>query len=463
MRVHFVGVGGYGMSALAELLLRRGVDVSGCDARPNQRSDRLAALGARIWAGHDVSHLEGVDRVVYSTDVPTDLPEMAEADRLGVERVHRSQILAEAMAGAYAVAVTGTHGKTTTTALTTHLLAAAGQDPVGVVGGEIDAWGGGVRVGRGGVVVAEADESDGSFLRYRPDVAIVTNIEPEHLEHYGGDFARVLAAYGRFLSQVAPGGAAILWRGDPRLRRLGEEAGARVRWYGLEADADVRAEGVEAAAGGMAFDVVRDGKNLGRVRLAAPGAHNVLNALAAIEAGLAAGAAWDAIAPALAEFRNAHRRFEVVYRGPQGVVVDDYAHHPSEIRAVLAAARALGHERVCAVFQPQRYVRTRNLWPEFVEAFDDADSLVVLDVYAPAGEAPIPGVSGEALAQAIARRHPHVRYARSLDAAADMAVEAWRPGDLWLTMGAGDVWRVARELGARLCGTAGSTVSGTGA
>lgn len=463
MRVHFVGIGGYGMSALAELLWRRGIEVSGCDARPNQRSDRLAALGIRIWAGHGSAHLDGVDRVVYSTDVPADLPEVVEAARRGIERVHRSQILEDAMAGAFAVAVTGTHGKTTTTALTTHLLAAAGLDPVGIVGGEVDAWGAGVRHGEGAVVVAEADESDGSFLRYRPDVAVITNIEPEHLEHYGGDFARVLAAYGQFIDQVRAGGTAVLWRGDAELARLATtRTRSRIRWYGLEQGADIRAAGVEARGGAMAFDVVRDGLALGRVDLSLAGVHNVLNALGAIEAALTAGAAWEAVAPALGRFVNAHRRFETVYRSSAGCVVDDYAHHPSEIRAVLAAARALGPGRVCAIFQPQRYVRTKNLWQDFVRAFDDADTVIVLDVYAPAAEAPIPGVSGEALARAIAARHGAVRYAPALQAAVDMAIDGWRPRDLWLTMGAGDVWRAARDLAGRLAGPDAVRVTGTG-
>lgn len=450
MHTHFVGIGGYGMSALAELLHVRGARVSGCDARPNQRSDRLVRLGVPVLAGHDPSHLEGVDRLVYNTDVPADLPERAAAAARGIPIAHRSDILAQALEGAFAVAVTGTHGKTTTTALTTHLLAAAGLDPTGIVGGEVDAWGGGLRVGRPDLVVAEADESDGSFLRYHPDVAIATNLEPEHLEHYGGSFEHVVEAYGRFLAGVAADGARVVWAGDPVLARLAGAANGRVRLYGEEPHSDIRALDVRPLDGGMTFRIVRDATDLGPVRLSLPGRHNVHNALAAVEAALLAGAAFERLGPALAGFANAHRRFEILYAGPTGRVVDDYAHHPSEIRAQLQAARSLAPARVCAVFQPQRYTRTRSLWSEFVRAFDDADQVVLLDVYAPAGEAPLPGVSGAALASEVAERRPGVRFAPSLDAAEAMAAAAWRPGDLWLFMGAGDIWRAAHALARRM-------------
>jgi len=448
--VHFVGIGGYGMSALAELALARGEAVSGCDARPNARSERLAGLGVRVFAGHDPGHLPASGRLVYSTDVAADLPELVAARARGLDVVHRSQLLAEALAGGYAIAVTGTHGKTTTSALTTHLIAASGLDPVGIVGGEVDGWGGGVRLGRGRVVVGEADESDASFLRYHPDVAVVTNVEPEHLEHYGGDFGRVLAAYARFVGQIRPGGAAVVWAEEPHRTAVTQGFAGRVRTFGDGSGADIRAADVVHAPTGSTFTVVRDGAVLGRVALSLPGPHNVRNALAAIEAALLTGARWDALAPALARFTNARRRFERIYEGPAGLVVDDYAHHPTEIRAVLDAARTVGATRVCAMFQPQRYVRTKALWHEFAGAFAEADDVLILDVYAPAGEAPIEGVSGEALARAIASRHARARYAPSLAAAVDMAEAAWQPGDLWLTMGAGDVWRAARDLGSRM-------------
>ncbi len=449
MHTHFVGVGGYGMSALAELLHGRGERVSGCDARPNQRSARLARLGVMVLEGHALSHLEGVDRLVYSTDVPADLPERARAAARGVAVVHRSELLAQALEGAFAITVTGTHGKTTTTALTTHLLTAAGLEPTGIVGGELDAWGGGLRLGRRDLVVAEADESDGSFLRYHPDVAVVTNLEPEHLEHYEGRFENVIEAYGRFLAALAPGGVAVVWAGDRRLARLGR-ANGRVRLYGEEEASDIRAVDIRPAAGGSAFRVLRDGVDLGGVQLSLPGRHNVHNALGAIEAALQAGAAFERVAPALAAFTNAHRRFEVLYDGPAGRVVDDYAHHPSEIRAEIRAARALAPGRVCAVFQPQRYSRTKNLWDDFVTAFDEADEVLLLDIYAPAGEVALPGVTAAALAREVAARRPGVRHVPSLEAAAHAAAEAWRPGDLWLFMGAGDVWRAARAVVERL-------------
>lgn len=446
---HFVGIGGYGMSALAELLHRRGERVNGCDARPNARTARLAALGVEVLHGHDVRHLEGVERLVYSTDVPADLPERVEAVRRGVASVHRSEILALAMGGAFAVAVTGTHGKTTTTALTTHLLAAAGLDPTGIVGGELDAWGGGLRLGRADLVVAEADESDGSFLRYHPDVAVVTNVEAEHLEHYGGSFARVREAYAHFLAGVAPGGRRIVWADDPLA--LAATAGLTdVRRYGEAPEAEVRALDVVLDAAGSTFRVLRDGCDLGPVRLALPGRHNVHNALAAIEAALSAGGAFPAFVPALSSFRNAHRRFEVLFAGALGRVVDDYAHHPSEIRAGIGAARALAPGRLCVAFQPQRYSRTRALWDDFAGAFADAEEVVLLDIYAPAGERPLDGVSGSALAAAVRERRGNARFAPTPDEAAELVLSLWRPGDLWLFMGAGDVWRAARAVAARL-------------
>jgi UDP-N-acetylmuramate--alanine ligase len=447
------------MSALAELVHRRGGQVSGCDARPNQRSARLAGLGVAVAEGHDVAHLRGVDRLVYNTDVPADLPERALAPGQGVRVVHRSDLLAEALAGAFALAVTGTHGKTTTTALITHLLTAAGLDPTGIVGGEVDAWGGGLRLGRPDLVVAEADESDASFLRYHPHVAVVTNVEPEHLEHYGGSFARVVEAYERFVGGMAEGGRAVIWAGDPSAARLAAAARARgvARLYGEEPKADIRALDVAVEGGAMAFRVARDGLDLGPVRLSLPGRHNVHNALAAVEASLLAGAAFERLAPALGRFTNAHRRFEILYSGDDGRVVDDYAHHPSEIRAELAAARLLNPGRVCAVFQPQRYSRTKNLWDGFLTAFDDADEVMLLDVYAPAGEAPLPGVSGAALARELGARRRGVRYAPSLEAAEEMSAASWRAGDLWLFMGAGDVWRAAHALARRAARRAGAT------
>jgi len=453
VRVHFVGIGGYGMSGLAEVLQARGVAVSGCDARGNRRTERLGSLGIPVAIGHDASHVAGQDRVVYSTDVPLDLPELAAAREAGVAVVHRSEVLAEVLAqGTDRVVVTGTHGKTTTTTLITHLLAAGGLDPLGIVGGEVDAWGGGVRLGRGRVVVAEGDESDGSFLRYHPSVAVVTNVEREHLEHYGGDFARVLEAYGQFLAQVVPGGTAVLWQGDPRLMALVPQvpATATVHTYGEEPDAGMRARDVTPAPDGLAFVVERAGTALGRVTVPLHGRHNVRNTLAALDVALTLGVPWPPLVRALTAFANAHRRFEVVARTGGVTVIDDYAHHPTEIRAVLAAARELGPRRVVAVFQPQRYVRTRNLWQDFLSAFDGADAVILTEIYAPPGEAPLPGVSGAALCREIARRHPRCRFGPSLDDATDLAWEELREGDLLVTMGAGDVYRVAEQVRRRL-------------
>ena len=481
MRVHFIGVGGYGMSGLAEANWARGDIVTGCDARDNSRTRRLSKLGVKVCIGHGPDHVEAQDRVVYSTDVPQENPELERARARGIPVLHRSEVLAEFVGeGERSVVVTGTHGKTTTTTLVTHLLAAAGYDPTGIVGGEVDAWGGGVRLGSRRVVVAEGDESDGSFLRYHPHVAVVTHMEPEHLEHYGMDFERVVNAYGQFLSQVAPDGTAVVWYGLPRLHTLLGRVSACVRTYGYgeREDGDgrrdegqpgsgrgedganrvrseerggeppwIRAAEVRASSRGLTFEVIRQGRNLGSVFVPLHGLHNVRNTLAALEVALTLGAPWPSLVEGLATFANAHRRFEILARSGDITVVDDYAHHPTEIRSVIAAARELEPRRIVAVFQPQRYIRTQNLWQEFVTAFDGADEVILTEIYAPAGEERIPGVSGEALARAIAFRHPSVAYAPSLDDVAFRLLKDVRPGDLVLTMGAGDVYRVGQTLG----------------
>lgn len=453
MRVHFIGVGGYGMSGLAEVLQAHGHEVSGCDARENQRTKRLARLGVRVAIGHDAHHVAGQDRVVYSTDVPAGNPELAAARTFGVPILHRSEVLAELLAlGKRSVVVTGTHGKTTTTTLITHLLAGSGFDPLGIVGGEIDSWGGGIRLGSTDVVVAEGDESDGSFLRYHPTVAVVTCMEPEHLEHYGMDFERVVEAYGTFLGQVDAAGTAVIWDGEPRLKALAGHVRGTVHLYG-DAGGDgvwMHAADVKATPAGLAFGAIRDGVDLGHVFVPLHGLHNVRNVLAALDVALTLGAPWRKLVESLATFANAHRRFEVISRAGDITVVDDYAHHPTEIRAVVAAARELAPGRIIAVFQPQRYVRTKNLWHEFVSAFDQADAVVLTEIYAPAGEERLPGVSGLALAHDIAEHHPNCRYAASLDDVFSLLVSDLRPGDLVLTLGAGDVFRVAHDLRAHL-------------
>lgn len=461
-RVHFVGVGGYSMSGLAEVLHAQGHEVSGCDARASSRTRRVADRGISVWTGHDPAHLEGVEEVVYSTDVPWDNPELAAARARGLVLRHRSEVLADVLHQGRGIAVTGTHGKTTTTAMIGWILLQAGRDPTVLLGGEADYLGGGVRLGRGPEVVAEADESDGSFLRYRPWAAVLTNVQPEHLEHYGGSFGRVVEAYRRFAGQVEPAGVRVLCADDPVLAdmsRASWEKGRTVT-YGLEGDAQWRAADLRREeGGGYAFTAVREGEPVVEVRLRVPGRHSASNALAALAVAAEVGVESSVAAAALGTFANVRRRFEVKGRVAGALVVDDYAHHPTEIRAVLRAARDLAPRRVLAVFQPQRYTRTLALRDEFAQAFGDADVAVILDVYAPAGEVPIPGVSGEDLAMRINAVDPgKAVYADSHAGAVRLVAERLAEGDVVVTMGAGDVYRVADAL----CRGAEAAVQGRG-
>ncbi|QIA26329.1 UDP-N-acetylmuramate--L-alanine ligase [Thermaerobacter sp. PB12/4term] len=457
-RVHFIGIGGYGMSGLARVLLARGARVSGSDVRPSDRTRWLAGNGAEVHIGHDARHVAGADLVVYNTDVPADNPELVAARQAGIPIWHRSQVLADLINHRQGVAVTGTHGKTTTTAMTGLVLVAGGFDPTVLVGGEVPEFGTATaRLGHGPWVVAEACESDGTFLRYFPRIAVVTNVEPEHLDHYEGDFRRLLDAFRGFLGNVRPGGLVVACGDHPVVRQLlaGLPAGrVRVARYGVEAeDCHLRARDVQTGPEGTRFSVWQDGRPLGEVTLAVPGEHNVLNALAALAVGLEVGVPFGVAAQALAGFHGAKRRFQVIYDRDGILVVDDYAHHPTEIRATLRAARqrrgAAG--RVIAVFQPQRYSRTRLLMDEFARAFGDADKVILTEIYAPPGERPIPGVSSAVLAERIAQEEGRpVDLFSSREDLIEHLLATVRPGDLVLTMGAGDIWTVARDLARRL-------------
>lgn len=454
MRYHFVGIGGYGMSGLAQILLQRGEAVSGSDVNPSERTARLEALGARVFHTHEKANVQGADVVVYSTDVPWDNPELRAARDLGLAVRHRSEILAAIMNQGRGVAVTGTHGKTTVTSMTALVLERGGLDPTAVIGADVPFYGSNAKLGRGEYIVAEADESDGSFLRYRPTLAIITNVEPEHLDHYGGDFERLLAAMAQFLAQVVPGGAAVLCSDDARLRRIGAGLSRPVLWYGLGPEAEVGARDVVTSRTENVYTAVFRGRELGRVTLRVPGIHNVVNSLAAVAAGLHLGVAFETIGAALGEFRGAKRRFQVIGQHEGITVVDDYAHHPTEIQATLQAARERTPNRVIAVFQPQRYTRTQLLLREFGESFGQADEIVLTDIYSPPGEKPIPGVSAQALAELIRQRERReVSCLSRPEDIVEYVLRLARPGDTILTMGAGDIWKVAKTVAERLSAT----------
>ncbi len=445
--VHFIGVGGYSMSGLAEILKSRGYRVTGSDAKASTRTERLLRQKVPVTIGHDPSHVDRADIVVYTSDVREDNVEFAAARKAGTTLLHRSDVLAALLAEGRSIAVTGSHGKTTTTTLTGHLLEASGREPTVMVGGEVDAWGGGVRMGRGEWIVAEADESDGSHLKYTPDVAVITNVEAEHLDHYGGDFDALKRAMADFVSHVKDGGTAVLGADDPYLSTLGAKGGRRTVRYGLGKGAALTAGHIVPEGGGHAFDVVWEGRTAGRAVIPIPGLHNVTNGLAALGAAMASGVPLAEAIPALAGFANAHRRFEVHYRGRGILVVDDYAHHPTEIRAEIEAARELGPRRLIVAFQPQRYSRTKSLFDEFAKAFDGADVVYLLDIYAPPGEAPIAGVSGERLAAEVRRRKGDpVFHVAGPDDLVKAILPTLREGDVVLTLGAGDIFRAAGAM-----------------
>ncbi|MBI2206159.1 MAG: UDP-N-acetylmuramate--L-alanine ligase [Candidatus Rokubacteria bacterium] len=450
--IHFVGIGGIGMSGIAEILINLGYRVTGSDVTRSETVERLEQLGAKVFIGHDAGNVEGAHVVVYSSAVARDNVEVQAARQRQVPAIPRAEMLAELMRLKYGVAVAGTHGKTTTTSMVGAVLAEGRYDPTIVVGGRVAALGSNARLGQGEFLVAEADESDGSFLRLTPTIAVVTTIDAEHLDYYA-DLDAIRDAFVTFVNKVPFYGAAVLCLDEPNIQTLLPRVEKRVITYGLDPAADLVARHVELRGLTSRFEVVHGGTLLGECRLAVPGRHNVLNALAAIGVGLDLEIPFVTIQKALAGFTGVQRRFQV--RGEAGgiLVVDDYGHHPAEVRATLAAARAGFDRRIVTVFQPHRYTRTRHLRQEFVTAFNQADVLLVLDIYA-AGEAPIPGVTAADLAEAIrAHGHRHVTYLGGDRAAVvDHLVDTVRRGDLVLTLGAGDVGQLGPELLRRLGG-----------
>lgn len=452
-RIHFVGIGGVGMSGIAEVLLNLGYQVSGSDLRGGEATERLSALGGRIFQGHEAANVEGAQVVVFSTAVHPDNPEVVAARALGIPVIPRADMLAELMRMKYGVAVAGSHGKTTTTSLTAAVLARGGLDPTIVVGGRLQSIGSNARLGRGQFLVAEADESDGSFLRLSPAVAIVTNIDREHLDHYGS-MEELRQAFIYFANRVPFYGVAILCADDPQVRGILPQLTKRHLLYGTGPEAALRAVDVRLGPEGSTFRVVSDGNELGEVRLRLPGTHSVLNALAAVAVGLEVEVAFPHIAGALEDFRGVGRRFETRGEANGVRVVDDYGHHPTEVAATLAAARTLGR-RVLVLFQPHRYTRTALLHREFGACFAGADRVYVLDIYA-AGEAPVPGVTARTIVEsAETLGQKQLVYVGEGEAAVAAVAREVRPGDLVLTLGAGDVWKLGDRLLERLRGEGG--------
>jgi UDP-N-acetylmuramate--alanine ligase len=450
LAIHFVGIGGIGMSGIAELLLNLGYQVSGSDLRLSDTTERLTAAGATIRSGHAVSNIpEDARVVVVSSAVRPDNEEVVEAHRRKIPVIPRAEMLAELMRMKYGIAIAGTHGKTTTTSMVATVLAAAGWDPTAVVGGKLNSLGSNAKLGSGDFLVAEADESDGSFVKLSPTVAVVTNIDPEHLDYYSG-IGQIKETFLHFLNKVPFYGFSVLCVDHPNVLELIPSLEKTYVTYGFSHQADYRADGVVPEGMVNRFRVLRRGEFLGEISLTAAGRHNVSNALAAVTVASELGISFDRIREGLADYRGVHRRFQVKGERDGVTVVDDYGHHPAEIRATLSTAREVWPDRRIVVgFQPHRYSRTNALFQEFVSAFHEADLLLVFDVY-PAGEEPIPGASGERLCEAI-RDHGHkaVFYAGKASEAAADVLPRLRPGDIFLIMGAGDVWKLADVVVSR--------------
>ncbi|MGH7826014.1 MAG: UDP-N-acetylmuramate--L-alanine ligase [Candidatus Binatia bacterium] len=445
-RIHFVGIGGIGMSGIAEVLLNLGYVVTGSDLHESEATRRLRSAGAQIFIGHQQENLSAAPSVVViSTAVKYSNPEVLEARRRQIPVIPRAEMLAELMRVKYGVAVAGSHGKTTTTSMISVVLSAAGLDPTSVIGGRVHMLGSNARMGQGELMVAEADESDGSFLFLSPTIAVVTNIDREHMDFHG-TMERLNESFLTFVNKVPFYGLAVLCLDNANVRALLPKVRKRFTTYGLSAEADFSVEGLTMKAGGVEFTALHRSQTLGKLRLQLPGRHSAANALAAVAVAHELEVPFSTVAEALAAFSGIHRRFEVKAE-PEGIlVIDDYGHHPAEIRATIGAIRESWNRPLTVVFQPHRYSRTRDLFDEFLTAFEGADRLVLTEIY-PAGEDAIPDLTGETLFQAIKRQgHLEVEFVADRDQIAPRLAGKLNRGDIVLTLGAGDIYKVGEAL-----------------
>jgi UDP-N-acetylmuramate--alanine ligase len=447
--IHFVGIGGIGMSGIAEVLLSLGEHfrVTGSDLKLSPITQRLETMGATIFEGHQGDHIAGADVVVVSSAVRPDNPEVVAARQRQVAVIPRAEMLAELMRlYRYGIAVAGTHGKTTTTSMIGHLMTRARFDPTVVVGGRLASLGSNARLGSGEYIVVEADESDGSLLLLTPTISVLTNVDADHLDHFSGGIEEIKDCFAKFTNSVPFYGTVVLCLDDESVQAIIPRITRRSVSYGLAAQADVSAWQIQFNTEfGSEFRVRAFGEEVGSIRLAVPGRHNVYNALATIAVGLDLNIEFETMAEALAEFLGAERRFEIKGKKNDILVVDDYGHHPTEIKATLEAARSAGR-RVVTLFQPHRFTRTRDLMDDFARSFYGADVLLITDIYA-ASEDPIEGITAKVMADNVERfGHRHVEYVGALSNAAPRLKQVVQPGDLVLTLGAGSVWQAGEEL-----------------
>ncbi len=445
-KLHFVGIGGYGMSAIAKVMLDWGFTVSGSDVVEKELTARLRSQGAQVYLGHDQQHVIGADLVIYSSDIPKDNVELIAALENKIPLIHRSEMLAKILNQRDGITVAGAHGKTTTSSMIAYIMERGNQDPTYVIGGEVMGLNNNAKAGQSNYVIAEADESDGSFLNYFPKIAVITNIEPDHLENYDGKFENLKAAYKKYLHQVRTDGCVIINDEDLYTKEMVDDLECNVITFGLSNQADYYVSDIQQSGRRISFDLFERQNLLGTIHLQIPGKHNVLNAASAVIACMQAGMSFEQIQEQLESFHGAKRRFTVMGERHGITIVDDYAHHPTEIKATLAAAKASG-KHVIAIFQPQRYSRTYFLFEEFSKAFADADELYVLDIYSPAGEKRINGVNARKLVDSIrSNSHAQAKFVEDRQQLIEQLKIQAKPGDLVLTMGAGDIWKAAAEL-----------------
>jgi len=457
-RIHFVGIGGIGMSGIAELLINLGYEVGGSDVRISAITERLASLGCRVFLGHKPEHVKGADVVVFSSAVAPDNPEILEARNRSIPVIPRAEMLAELMRIKYGIAIAGAHGKTTTTSMVASILMCGKLDPTVVIGGRLDIWGGSnAKLGQGEILVAEADESDGSFLALSPTIAVVTNMDQEHLDHYG-NMEALRQTFVQFINRVPFYGSAILCLDNEEIQGIIPRLKKRYLTYGMASQADLKARDVEKERLGVSFEALYHNRPLGRIFVGMPGEHNVLNALAAAAVGLELDLGVELIREGLRTLGGLERRFQV--KGDLGdlLVLDDYGHHPSEILVTLKTAKECWPDRrLIVVFQPHRYTRTRAAFDRFVLSFNEADMLLVTSIYS-AGESPQEGVTGQWLAAGIKEHgHKEVVFCPTQEEVLGTLLSLLRPGDLVMTLGAGDIYRVGEELLRRLGSEAGSS------